>query len=187
MMHRSMQHLTDVTVHDIFSPPVASRIYAYPSIAAYEILASKDSTYRSLAGQLHGLEPIPAVPEGANHEIAAIQTLLLLSKALIFSEDKMDVYIHQWHEELEKKGWSNNEKEITLAYADKVKQHFLDWADKDNYKQTRTFEKFTVKEESSRWQPTPPAYIEAIEPHWSKIRTFVIDLHQNHLQNSVLT
>ncbi|MEQ9165917.1 MAG: phosphatidic acid phosphatase, partial [Fulvivirga sp.] len=26
-MHETMQHLTDVIVHDIFSPPVASRIY----------------------------------------------------------------------------------------------------------------------------------------------------------------
>lgn len=174
-MHESMQHLTDVIVHDIFSPPVASRIYTYPSVGAYEILASKDSTYKSLAGQLHGLTPIPPVPDNVNHEIAAVQTMLLLGKTLIFSEDKMDEFINQWHAELDAQGWYGEEKEATLAYADAVKKHIIDWADKDNYKQTRTFEKFTVKEDSSRWQPTPPAYIEAIEPHWSKIRTFVID------------
>ncbi|MEO0775049.1 MAG: phosphatidic acid phosphatase, partial [Bacteroidota bacterium] len=33
-MHQSMKKLTDVIVHDIFSPPVASRIYVYPSVAA---------------------------------------------------------------------------------------------------------------------------------------------------------
>ena len=174
-MHESMQHLTDVIVHDIFSPPVASRIYTYPSVGAYEILAAKDSTYKSLAGQLHGLTPIPPVPDNVNHEIAALQTMLLLGKTLIFSEDKMDEFINEWHAELDAQGWSGEEKEATLAYADAVKKHILDWADKDNYKQTRTFEKFTVKEDVSRWQPTPPAYIEAIEPHWSKIRTFVID------------
>ncbi|MEQ8576432.1 MAG: phosphatidic acid phosphatase, partial [Fulvivirga sp.] len=170
-----MQHLTDVIVHDIFSPPVASRIYTYPSVGAYEILAAKDSSYKSLAGQLNGLTPIPPVPDNVNHEIAAIQTMLLLGKTLIFSEDKMDEFINEWHAELEAQGWSGEGKEATLAYADAVKKHILDWADMDNYKQTRTFEKFTVKEDVSRWQPTPPAYIEAIEPHWSKIRTFVID------------
>ncbi|MEQ8476411.1 MAG: vanadium-dependent haloperoxidase [Fulvivirga sp.] len=174
-MHETMQHLTDVIVHDIFSPPVASRIYTYPSVGAYEILAAKDSSYKSLAGQLNGLTPIPPVPDNVNHEIAAIQTMLLLGKTLIFSEDKMDEFINEWHAELEAQGWSGEGKEATLAYADAVKKHILDWADKDNYKQTRTFEKFTVKEDVSRWQPTPPAYIEAIEPHWSKIRTFVID------------
>ena len=33
-----MQNLTDIIVYDIFSPPVASRVYAYPSIAAYETM-----------------------------------------------------------------------------------------------------------------------------------------------------
>ncbi len=31
--HQSVKRLTDVIVHDIFSPPVASRIYAYASMA----------------------------------------------------------------------------------------------------------------------------------------------------------
>mgnify|MGYP003499280747 FL=1 len=35
-LHRSVKQVTDVIVHDIFSPPVASRIYGYMSIAAYE-------------------------------------------------------------------------------------------------------------------------------------------------------
>ena len=34
--HQSMKQLSDVIVHDIFSPPVASRIFAYSSIAGYE-------------------------------------------------------------------------------------------------------------------------------------------------------
>ncbi|MDX1627753.1 MAG: phosphatidic acid phosphatase, partial [Fulvivirga sp.] len=77
-LHTSMQQLTDVIVHDIFSPPVASRIYAYPSIAAYEVLARQDSVYKTLAGQLNRLEPIPAPAEEVNHEVAAIQAFLLV-------------------------------------------------------------------------------------------------------------
>lgn len=30
----AMKNLTDIVVYDIFSPPVASRVYLYPSIAA---------------------------------------------------------------------------------------------------------------------------------------------------------
>lgn len=48
--------LTDVIIHDIFSPPVASRIYAYPSIAAFEVVALADPSYTSLMGQLNGFE-----------------------------------------------------------------------------------------------------------------------------------
>ena len=36
LLRRSEKALTRIVVHDIFSPPVASRIYLYASIAAYE-------------------------------------------------------------------------------------------------------------------------------------------------------
>ncbi|NNM22908.1 MAG: vanadium-dependent haloperoxidase, partial [Flavobacteriaceae bacterium] len=50
------------------------------------------------------------------------------------------------------------------------------WYDGDLYKQTRTMPKFTVDtDDPSRWQPTPPAYMDGIEPHWNKIRPFVLD------------
>ena len=175
-LHNAMKKLTDVIVHDIFSPPVASRIYAYPSIAAYETLAQKDSSYIPLAGQLNGLEPIPVPEEEVNLDIAAVQSFLIIGKTLIFSEDKMDAYIKEWHEEVKASGVSSRVFDNSLAYADIVTQHILDWADKDNYKETRTFEKFNVNtNDKTRWQPTPPAYIEAIEPHWNKIRPFVLD------------
>ena len=61
-LHRSIKAVTDVMVHDIFSPPVASRIYAYISVAGYEAARGRDKSYRSLAGQLHGFTGV-AVPQ----------------------------------------------------------------------------------------------------------------------------
>lgn len=173
-LHNAMQHLTDVIVHDIFSPPVASRIYAYASIAPYEILASQDSIYRSLAGQIHGLEPIPEPTEPILYDVAAVYANLVIGKALIFSEDKIDVFIDDWKKTLEEK-IDEDLLNSSYKYGQEVADHILAWSDKDNYKETRTFQKFTVSNEPSRWQPTPPAYMEAIEPHWNKIRPFVID------------
>ena len=55
-------------------------------------------------------------------------------------------------------------------------EHIAQWMDKDNYKQTRTMSKFNVvSEDVGRWQPTPPSYMDGLEPHWNKIRPFVID------------
>lgn len=46
----------------------------------------------------------------------------------------------------------------------------------DNYAQTRTMPKFSVNaDDESRWQPTPPSYMDGLEPHWDKIRSFVLD------------
>ncbi len=175
-LHQSVQQLTDVIVHDIFSPPVASRIYAYPSIAAYEIMATENEQYQSLVGQLNGLEEIPRPQNpNVNLRLASVQAFLEIGKTLIFSEDKIEAYIQSWHAKLRTEGIDDDVLANSVDYAQNVATHILDWADKDNYKQTRTFEKFSVHNEAGRWQPTPPAYMEAIEPHWSKIRTFVID------------
>lgn len=174
-LHDSMQLLSDVIVHDIFSPPVASRIYAYTSITAYEILAQNDSSYRSLAGQLNGLESIPEPTAVVDYDVAAVEGFLLASRKLIFSEDKIEEYRQQWHKELLDMGLDQTIYDNSLAYAQQVTDHIFKWADKDNYKETRTFQKYSLSDDPDKWQPTPPAYIEAIEPHWAKIRPFIID------------
>lgn len=174
--HASIDKVTEVMIHDIFSPPVASRIYAYPNIAAYEILAKDSDKYVSLAEQVHGLEAIPNPNENTpiNFDLSAIIAHIQLSKQLIFSEERIEIYRDSLYTV-----WKNmNADEFTASkeYGLKVAEHIASWMDKDNYKQTRTMPKFTVdSDEPSRWQPTPPAYMEGIEPHWSKIRPFVID------------
>ena len=35
-----------------------------------------------------------------------------------------------------------------------------------------------LADDAASWKPTPPAYIKAIEPHWNKIRTFILDSAQ---------
>lgn len=172
--HESMEKLSEVIVHDIFSPPVASRIYAYPSIGMYEILAKSDPAYKALAGQLTDLTAIPEPAEEVSYELAALEAFFKLGTALIFSEDKMDTYKAELYKDLGK-GVSKSFFNASLDYGDQVAQHILEWADGDLYKQTRTFPKFTVTDEPTRWQPTPPGYMEAIEPSWSKIRPFVLD------------
>jgi len=175
--HSSVDKVTQVMIHDIFSPPVASRIYAYPNIAAYEILAQDHTGYNSLADQLHGFSPIPKPSSNKvdiNFELAALIAHMDLSKKLIFSEDRIESYrdsLYSMWENQNKKQF-NDSKEYGLSVAD----HVAGWMDKDNYKQTRTMPKFTVDSDNpSRWQPTPPAYMSGIEPHWNKIRPFVID------------
>lgn len=175
-LHSLMQKVTDVTVHDIFSPPVASRVYVYPSIATYEVLAIQDSSYSSLAGQLNGLKPIPAPEiEDVNIQISALYANYLTSKMLIFSEEKMEEWLTEWKTKLEDRGLNEDEWEASVNYASKVHQHIVEWANEDNYKETRTMSKHPLSDQAHHWEPTPPAYMSAIEPHWNKIRTFVLD------------
>jgi hypothetical protein len=63
----------------------------------------------------------------------------------------------------------------SIAFGDAMSAHIMKWSDGDLYKQTRTYPRFAVEDEPGRWTPTPPAYMDGIEPHWNKIRPMVLD------------
>jgi hypothetical protein len=174
--HAEIDNVTQIMLHDIFSPPVASRIFVYPNIAAYEVLAQNSKKYISLQNQLNGLDSIPKLDSksGVNQQVAALVAHMEMSKQLVFSEE----LVEKFRDSLYKK-WSDcNEKEFEVSkeYGLKVAERIKKWMGKDNYKQTRTMSKFSVHaNQPARWQPTPPAYMDAVEPHWGEIRTLVLD------------
>src|SRR5210317_249678 len=132
-LHMAIDKVTEIMVHDIFSPPVAARIYAYPNIAAYEIMAQRDSSLRSLAGQIDHLGTIPTSNNPkVNYPLAALIAHMEVSKALVFSEERMEVYRDSLYAAWKNQNSSELEasKEYGLAVADFIKN----WMDKDNYK-----------------------------------------------------
>ncbi|MBD0777118.1 vanadium-dependent haloperoxidase [Maribacter sp. ANRC-HE7] len=178
-LHASVDRVTEIMIHDIFSPPVASRVFAYPNIAAYEIIALNNDKYVSLEGQVKELTAIPK-PDGnkpINYQLAALVAHMELSKKLIFSEQDLEVLRDSLYNV-----WKDKNETTFLASKDyglEVADHIAKWMNKDNYNQTRTMPKFTVDtDDETRWQPTPPAYMDGIEPHWDKIRPFVLDSAQ---------
>lgn len=177
ILHGSVKQVTDVIVHDIFSPPVASRIYIYMTVAGYEAAIAGDNRYQSLAGQLNGLEPFPKPEEGKiySYELASIHALLRVGRALIFSEDKMDVFYDSMMNMYRQSDIPADVFERSIAFGTSIADHVMLWSSKDNYKQTRSFPKYSIENRPDTWKPTPPAYMDAVEPHWNKIRTFAID------------
>ncbi len=174
--HNTVDKLTKVMVHDIFSPPVASRIYNYPNIAAYEIIRQNNTNYKTLSGQLHGLTQVPQADttKAVNFEAAALIAYLEVGKELVFSEDKVTTYRDSIYN-----SWASiNESSFndSKTYGLLVAQYIKDWIKTDNYAQTRTMPKFSVQtDDPGRWQPTPPDYMDGIEPHWREIRPSIID------------
>ena len=174
--HASIENVTEIMIHDIFSPPVASRIFVYPNIAAYEIIAQNSKTYISLQNQLKGLDSIPVLDpkSGVNKPLAALIAHMEVSKQLVFSEELVEKFRDSLYEKWQDE--NSDEFVISKEYGLKVAERIKKWMGKDNYKQTRTYSKFSVyADQPGRWQPTPPAYMDAIEPHWDEIRTLVMD------------
>jgi hypothetical protein len=174
--HLAQDQLTSVMVHDIFSPPLASRVYAYANIAAHEILAQEkgndNASMASVLSDFNGVSPIN--DSLVNLRLAGLIAFMEVGKNLIFSVDRMSEYV----DDLSSKWKAQNPEvyEASNQYAHQVVAEIKVWYDQDNYKQTRTYPKFSVDYDSpSRWQPTPPDYMDGIEPHWSKIRPFLLN------------
>jgi hypothetical protein len=173
------QAITEILVHDIFSPPVASRVYAYTSAAAYEVIAQSSPDYRSLTGQFHDFPAMPSAPqvEGYVPEVAALHAAGIVGKALVFSEDRMEAHMEELMAKLIKHHGEES-VEISQEYGATIAAAVLQWAKGDNYNQSRTFTKYTINDDPMRWKPTPPDYMDGIEPHWRNIRTLVMDSAQ---------
>ncbi|WP_289024036.1 vanadium-dependent haloperoxidase [uncultured Salegentibacter sp.] len=174
--HQTLDKITDIMVHDIFSPPVASRIYAYSNLVAYQILREENKDLTDISSSFEELKPIPKADSAANinYNLAALVAKMEIAKKLIFSEELLTTYRDSLYTAWKK---TNNEEFISSKdYGLKVARHLSTWIDKDNYKETRTMPKYSVySDDPGRWQPTPPSYMDGIEPHWQKIRPFTLD------------
>ncbi|MGI8496747.1 MAG: vanadium-dependent haloperoxidase [Gemmatimonadaceae bacterium] len=177
LLHAAMRELTGVIVYDIFSPPQASRAYAYASIAAYETLRQGNPAYRTLAGQVQGLAPVPSPEPGVEYSLplAGVHAFMTVGRALTFSRARMDSLRSAMDDEFRSRGMSPAVHGRSIAYGELVAEHVLAWAAKDRFSQTRGYPKLTVTTVRGHWVPTPPAYMDAVEPNWGRLRPFVMD------------
>jgi hypothetical protein len=175
LLHRAEKNLTRAIVHDIFSPPVASRIYLYANAAAYEVLALDNRQYKSLYGQTRDFPNVSAIPNTGkvNYELAAVYAFFKTGGKLVFSEhllkDSMDVILADFRE----KDLAVYDNSLKLGQI--VSDSIISWSTKDNYALTRKKRRYTYSKQKGKWTPTPPGYIDAVEPYWSEIRPVSLD------------
>jgi membrane-associated phospholipid phosphatase len=100
---------------------------------------------------------------------------MTVGRALTFSRPRMDSLRSAMDARIKATGISQAVYERSIAYGDTVAKHILAWASKDKFVQTRGFAKYTVVSSPGLWIPTPPAYMDAVEPNWAALRPFVMD------------
>lgn len=176
-LHDAMHQLTGVIVYDIFSPPQASRVYAYAGIAAYEAARQADTSYRSLAGQVRALPALPQPDRTKRYSwsLASTHAFLTVGRQLTFSRERMDSLRTAMDDRFKQSGMPADVYARSIAYGDTVAKHVLAWSGQDGFKQSRGMPKFSVSRAPGRWVPTPPAYMDAVEPNWQTLRPFVMD------------
>lgn len=174
---RYNRHLTDVIVADIFTPPVASRIYCYSNIAAYEGVQPMDTQRPSLVGQLNGLEALstPAPDQPYYYPLASIVAFTSVAKSLVYDLERIEALQKKMLEEVQQIGIAHKIYENSVNFGQTIASEILEWAQKDGYLRRTALPRYSVTDNPARWRPTPPDYHEAIEPHWNTLRPFVLD------------
>jgi hypothetical protein len=174
---RTVHELNRVVMGNNFTPVVASRNYAYASIAGYEVIAAGSADkYRSLTGQLNGFKKVPKPGAGKqiDFEYAALLAFCRVGEAVTFPEGSLKYYVDSLHKLAESHGMPGDMITNSEEYAAAVAAAVMAWSKKDHYLQTRGASRFAINDSAGRWVPTPPMYAEAVEPHWGEIRTMAM-------------
>jgi PAP2 superfamily len=168
-VHQANQRLIEITMEDVFNPPLASRIFCYPNLAAYEV-------YNHKQGQSFFNEKISkgsiSLPDtsGVDFSIASLIAFSITAKKLVFSEYMMDSLVEDFHKDAIKKGQSESKWKKSYTYGESVAQSILQWSAADNYAKVKSDDQYTIKQTDSSWVLTPPNYEQALEPNWKKMR-----------------
>jgi hypothetical protein len=171
-----LQNLTDVIVYDIFSPPVASRIYAYANIAFYEAIKHEQESAKSITAILKEFKsmPVPDARNVYNFKISAIAAFFKVSKTLCFSKDS----VQQKYDRLLlafKKSTNERVYKTSITFGDAIANAVLERASIDNYKYIKGLPKYNVTKVKGVWEQTPPDYMDAIEPNWQLLKPMLLD------------
>lgn len=177
IIHQNEEKLTETIIYDIFSPPVASRIYAYTSLAQYEAVRFLDSNSVSFAPLLNGFPalPLPEAGKAYNFILAGTKAFTTVAyNVRIFADTVLRNYEDSLFA-LYRQALDPDMYERSIAFGDSIGQLILSRAKKDMYKETRGMPKYLGSKDNGKWQPTPPDYLDGAEPWWRLIIPFAQD------------
>ncbi len=168
-----------------YSPPVASRSFAYLGITAFEAAAGGSEELRSLAGQLNGLDGIPRRETVQTHDEA-----LVIHAALAFAvrnffgntgptgQRVMKKFEEKLFAELSE-GLGAEVIQRSVAHGRAVAAHVLDWSAGDGGAVIENMgfpHDFELTPGAGKWVPTSLIAQQQMPllPDWGQNRTFAI-------------
>jgi len=170
-----------------YSPPVASRTFAYLSVAAYEAVAAGSTDLQSLAGQLTALTPGPQRDTAKSYDEAIVlnATMSAVVKAMFANtgptgqrafQAQLDKLTHDTED-----GVAPDVVASSEAFGAAVAAHILDWAKDDGGTEVVNMGfpyagDYKLNPEPGHWVPTSTIVQQQtpLLPAWGKNRPFAM-------------
>ncbi len=174
---RIIARMTELMVHDVTNPPLASRFFAYACLAGYEVVSQNDSNFRSMHGLLNEYPDIKKPDSISNYSypLAALMAMLETAKKMQPSGKLLEQYEDRLSDSCRKLGYDDEVIAGSKSYAQAVSKSILAYAKADGYNKLSNLPRYTPADSEGAWYPTPPAYIAAVEPYFCQIRSFTLD------------
>ncbi len=174
---RVINQMTELMIHDITNPPLASRFFSYACLAGYEVVAENNTAYKSMHGIVRDYPSItkPDSIKGYSSQLAAVLAMIETAKKMQPSGSLFNKYEESFLDSCRERGFNDETIEQSLKYAQSVSKTILKYAKADSYNKISNLPRYTPLKKEGCWYPTPPAYIAAIEPYFNTVRPFLID------------
>lgn len=175
MLQPAVLSISLVMMHDVVSPPVAARYYAYSVIGAYDIMAAKENDLVPLSSVINGytcckFDKTKQFDYGIAATYCIYETGRLMLPSGFMLEEKQKKFLADL-----KKKYSKKIIDASVAVADTVAAQVVAWSKTDNYNKLSAKLRYTPLKGDGYWYPTPPSYMEAVEPNWRTIRPMLLD------------
>ncbi len=177
IIHQNQDQLTQVIIYDVFTPPVASRLYVYSALAAYEAIRFSQEGSASIAEKLNGFDKMPQPEKGKQYDftLAASKAFFnVVRNVKVFSVDSLNSYEESLYSSF-KEQYDDSVYSRSLSFGDEVAVAILAAAKNDGYFQSRGKPKYLGSNDPGKWRPTPPDYLDGVEWCWNTMKTMVMD------------
>lgn len=173
-IHSLNSKLINISREDIYSPPVASRVFAYPNLAAYEVFSHKYkfSPINNVAGEK--IKNIESDSTLIDYSVASLFAYNQIAKKLVFSEHLVDSMINDLNVIIKKSSISSERLKNSESYGKKIADQIALWIDQDNYAKVKSDDFYTLKTTDSSWVLTPPTFDQALEPNWNQLKPITL-------------
>lgn len=175
---RAINAVSVVMIHDVVSPPAASRYYTYCMLGAYNLVALKTPGSIPAAGFIpacKGQTNSPLVSKRYNYQFAAIYCILETGRLMLPSGYLLDADEKAYLGLLQKNNIPQAVIAASVIAAQEMAIRITGFAGKDNYRRLSARLRYTPLKGDEYWYPTPPVYMEAVEPNWKIIRPMFVD------------
>lgn len=173
--------LSEVMLHDVASPPAASRFYAYCLLAGYQTASRyQPAGFPTMQGTLNGMPAIHSftAADSVFYAFAALYAVLETGKNIMPSGYMLAEKQTALEQTFRNKGLPEKLIAGSKAAANAISRAVLNYAAADGYARLTAFPRYRPSNDPAAWQPTPPDWMAAVEPNWNTLRPFFLESAQ---------